>query len=115
MSFCRCSACWWVRYTGVLRGRPRCPLVVWAGFCAGLRDAAALVDRAGERLGFTDLLAGLDCSWAALDVRPDLARKGLALLDTKGTACSDAGEDWKPIRRLSVVTIRPSITCPQQA
>ena len=107
--------CWWIRYAGVLRGLPRLPLVVWAGFDAGLCDTTALVDRAGERLGFADLLAGLDCSWTALDVRPDLAGERLTLLDAETSACSDAGEDWKPIRRLSVVTIRPSITCPQQA
>ena len=109
---CACLTCRWIRYAGVLRGRPRCPLVFWAGFCAGLRDATALVDRAGERLGFTDVLAGLYCSWAALDVRPDLARKGLALLDAETSTGSDTGEDWKPISCLSIVTIRLNITAP---
>ena len=97
MSFCRCSACWRVRYTGVLRGRPRCPLVFWAGFCAGLRDATAVVDWAGEALRFgldcTDLLLDWRCAGAALDIWPDLARKGLALLDAKTSTGSDAGED----------------------
>ena len=93
MSFCRCSACWWVRYAGVLRGRPRCPLVFWAGFCAGLRDAAAVVLRAGEALRFGLDCADLGCAGATLDIWPDLARKGLALLDAKTSTGSDTGED----------------------
>ena len=43
-------ACRWIRYTGVLRGRPRLPDVFWAGFGSALRDDTALVDWATERL-----------------------------------------------------------------
>ena len=51
-------ACWWVSYAAVLRGRPRLPLVVWAGFGAALRDLTAVVGLAAEGLRFADLLAG---------------------------------------------------------
>jgi hypothetical protein len=51
-------ACWRISYAAVLRGRPRLPLVVWAGFDAGLRDLAGVVDWAALGLRFADLLAG---------------------------------------------------------
>ena len=41
-----------------MRGLPRLPLVVWAGFDAGLRDLAAEVDGAALGLRVGDLLAG---------------------------------------------------------
>jgi hypothetical protein len=50
--------CWWISYAGILRGLPRLPLVVWAGFDAGLRDLAAVVGWAALGLRFADLLAG---------------------------------------------------------
>ena len=52
----------WVGSAIVLRGRPRLPGVVWAGFCAALDDLTAEVDWAalGLRLGFD--LAG---AWAS--------------------------------------------------
>ncbi len=51
-------ACWRISYAGILRGRPRLPLVVWAGFGAALRDLTTVVDWATERLRVADLDAG---------------------------------------------------------
>jgi hypothetical protein len=67
---------WEVRGAGVLRGLPRLPLVVGAGFDSALDDLAALVWGAGEALRVRDDLTG---TWTALDVWVDLTRKGLAL------------------------------------
>ena len=43
-----------------MRGRPRLPDVVWAGFGAALRDLAAEVDGAALRLELGFLVADLD-------------------------------------------------------
>ncbi len=74
-----------------MRGLPRLPLVVWAGFDAGLRDGAALVDWAAEglRLGFWATGADL----ALWDAWPDLTRGCLAGLETVVSAGTDAGID----------------------
>jgi len=76
--------CWWVRYAGILRGRPRLPLVVWAGFGAALRDLTAEVDGAALDLGLVFNLAGLRTAWG--DAWVDLARERLAL----GEGCTSA-------------------------
>ena len=77
-------AAWGVGSTGVLRGLPRLPLVVGAGFDSALDDLAALVWGAGEALRVRDDLTG---TWTALDVWVDLTRKGLAL--AKGCVSAD--------------------------
>ena len=93
----------------VLRGRPRLPGVVWAGFGSTLDDLACEVGWAtlGLRLVFN--LAG---AWTSCDVGVDLARKRLAL----GEGCSACDEegavDWHPIRPRTSVTIRLNITAP---
>jgi hypothetical protein len=51
-------ACWRISYAGILRGLPRLPLVVWAGFDAGLRDLTTEVGWAALGLRVGDLLAG---------------------------------------------------------
>ena len=72
---------WGVRGAGVLRGLPRLPLVVGAGFDSALDDLTALVWGAGEGLRVRDDLTG---TWAFGEIRVDLARCGLAL----GEGCS---------------------------
>jgi hypothetical protein len=69
-------ATWGVGSTGVLRGLPRLPLVVGAGFDSALDDLTALVWGAGEGLRVRDDLTG---TWTFGEIRVDLARKGLAL------------------------------------
>jgi hypothetical protein len=69
---------WGVWSTGVLRGLPRLPLVVWTGFDSVLDDLTALVWGATEGLRVRDDLTG---AWAFWEIGVDLARKGLALSD----------------------------------
>ena len=109
--------CWRIRYAGVLRGRPRCPLVFWAGFCAGLRNAAAVVLRAAEGLRFgldcADWLLDWRCTWAALEGRPDLAREGLALAEGIASCCTDGVIDWDsplPSIRITIALSQRIIT-----
>jgi hypothetical protein len=92
-----------------LRGRPRLPGVVWAGFGAALRDLTAEVDGAALdlRLGFN--LAG---AWAPFNVGVDLARERLAL----GEGCSAVNEegtvDWLVINPRTSITSRLNIIAP---
>jgi hypothetical protein len=86
------------------------PLVVWAGFDAGLRDLTAVIGWAALGLRFADLLAGLGAALG--DVGVDLTRKGLAL----GEGCSAINEegavDWHPINPRTSVTSRLNIIAP---
>ena len=98
---------WGVGGTGVLRGLPRLPLVVRAGFDSALDDLTALVWGTGEALRVRDDLTG---AWTLLDVWVDLTRKGLAL----GKGCCSANKersvDWHPTHPRTSVTIRKNIT-----
>jgi hypothetical protein len=96
-----------------LRGLPRLPLVVWAGFNAGLRDLAAVVGLATEGLRFADLLAG----WRGLrtgcgDAWVRLARNGLALGEGCSTVNEEGAVDWHPIRPRTSITSRLNILTP---
>jgi hypothetical protein len=101
--------CRWVGYTGVLRGRPRLPDVVRAGFGSAFRDLTCVVDWAALdlRLGFD-----LTGAWASFNVGVDLARKGLAL----GEGCSAVNEegaiDGLPINPRTSITSRLNIIAP---
>jgi hypothetical protein len=101
--------CWWVGYTGVLRGRPRLPGVVWAGFGAALRDLAAVVDWAALdlRLGFN--LAG---AWTFWHAWVDLARERLALGEGCSTVNEEGAVDWLVINPRTSITSRLNITVP---
>jgi hypothetical protein len=101
--------CWRVRYTGVLRGLPRLPLVVWAGFDAGLGDLPALVWGTVKTLRVGDLLAG---AGASLDTRIDLARGGLALGEGCSAVNKEGAVDWHPIRPRTSITSRLNIFTP---
>jgi hypothetical protein len=101
--------CWWIRYTGVLRGLPRLPLVVWASFDSGLGDLTAEVRWTAEGLRVGDLIAG---AWATLDVWERLARNGLALGEGCSTINEEGAVDWHPIRPRTSVTIRLNIINP---
>jgi hypothetical protein len=85
------------------------PLVVWAGFDAGLRDLAAEVGWATLGLRVGDLLAG---AWATLDVGVRLARKGLALGDGCSTVNEEGTVDWLPISPRTSITSRLNIIAP---
>jgi hypothetical protein len=96
-----------------LRGRPRLPLVVWAGFGAALRDLTAVVGLAAEGLRFADLLAG----WRGLltncgDAWVRLARNGLALGEGCSTVNEEGAVDWHPIRPRTSITSRLNILTP---
>jgi hypothetical protein len=100
----------WVRGAIVLRGRPRLPGVVWAGFGSTLDDLACEVGWAtlGLRLVFN--LAGLRATWG--DAWVDLTRERLAL----GEACSAVNEegavDRHPIRPRTSITTCLNILTP---
>ena len=101
---------WGIGGTGVLRGLPRLPLVVRAGFDSALDDLTALVWGTGEALRVRDDLTG---AWTLLDVWVDLTRKGLALGEGCSTANKERSVDWHPISPRTSVTIRLNITYPQ--
>jgi hypothetical protein len=102
--------CWWISYAGILRGLPRLPLVVWAGFDAGLRDLTAVVGWAALDLRFADLLAGLRTALGDAWVR--LARNGLALGEGCSTVNEEGAIDWQPISPRTSITSRVNITAP---
>ena len=102
---------WGVGGTGVLRGLPRLPLVVRAGFNSALDDLATLVWGAGEGLRVRDDLTG---AWTLLDVWVDLTRKGLALCEGCSTVNKERSVDWQPTHPRTSVTSRISIIYPQQ-
>ena len=102
--------CRWVSYAGILRGRPRLPLVVWAGFDAGLRDLAAVVDWTVLGLRFADLLAGLRTALG--DAWVVLARERLALGEGCSTVNEEGAVDWHPIRPRTSITSRLNILTP---
>jgi len=92
-----------------LRGRPRLPGVVWAGFGAAFRDLTGVVDWATFDLRLVFDLAG---AWTSWHVWVDLARERLALGEGC-TSCDVQGAvDWHPIRPRTSVTSRLNITAP---
>ena len=100
-------ASWGIGGTGVLRGLPRLPLVVRAGFDSALDDLTALVWGTGEGLRVRDDLTG---AWTLLDVWVDLTRKGLALGEGCASANKERSVDRHPTHPRTSVTIRKNIT-----
>jgi hypothetical protein len=99
----------WVGGTGVLRGRPRLPGVVWASFGSALRDLPTKVGWATLDLRLVFNLTG---AWASGDVGVDLARKRLALGEGCSTVNEEGAVDRHPIRPRTSVTSRLNITAP---
>ena len=106
----------WVWGASVLDDCPRLPGVVWAGFCAALRDLTTEVGWAtlGLRFGFN--LAG----WRGLraaggDSWVRLARNGLALGEGCSTVNEEGAVDWLPISPRTSITSRLNIICFRQA
>jgi hypothetical protein len=102
--------CRWVGYTGVLRGRPRLPGVVWAGFGAAFRDLTGVVDWATFDLRLVFNLAGLRAAWG--DAWVDLARERLTLGEGCSTVNEEGAVDWHPIRPRTSITTRLNIITP---
>ena len=93
-----------------MRGRPRLPLVVWAGFGAALRDLTAVVGLAAEGLRLAFGLTG----WRATcgDAGVVLTRERLALGDGCSAVNEEGAVDGHPIRPRTSITSRLNIITP---